>query len=165
MGIITLALCRIMLLSQCCFLWGVGPTRVSFDSEPIRRRHWERKVLTCRENREVEKAWDPFLPYLSISVFDVFITSKTKAKRCISRRLQASNVSSWFFYGTVAASPVWHFSLSPFVSPSNMCRRNRELSLLSEASCALKSHLVLRRVLKDRSTAIRFVLPEPQLFA
>lgn len=86
-------------------------TRVSFDSEPTRTRHWERSVLKCWENREVEKAWDPFLPYLSISVFAVFITSKTKAKWCISRRLQASNVSSWFFHGTITASPVRHFEL------------------------------------------------------
>lgn len=55
------------------------------------------------------------------------------------------------------------FSL--FFSPLNLCRRNRELSLLSEANWALKSHLVLRRALKDRSTAVRFVLPEPQLIA
>lgn len=53
---------------------------------------------------------------------------------------------------------------SIFLSPSNMCRRNREWRLLSLASSALKSHLALRRAQKDQSIAVRFVLPEPPFF-
>lgn len=85
--------------------------QLCFDSEPTRRTHWERSVLSRSESRVVEKACDPFFPRRAISVFDVFERSKTKVKRCISRRLQTSNVSSRFFYGTVTASLVWHVDL------------------------------------------------------
>lgn len=36
--------------------------QLCFDSEPTRRRHWKRSVLSRSESRVVEKACDPFFP-------------------------------------------------------------------------------------------------------